>query len=644
MRGLEADFNERENCPPADREHERDRAWNAACRRLSSGFLTDILTGSPWREALPFQGISISHARIDGDLDLASARLTRGISIADSLFDGELNFESMKTDGLVGIKASTIAGTLDAASLHSDDGLLFWGSTFGGDLILKTAKVAGTIDMTGVRVSGNLDAEGLQAGDLFMSSDDGRQARFNEVSLLSAKVAGKIEMVGASVSGKLDAEGLQAGELFLSSEGERQASFNEVSLLNARVAGSVEMVGATVSGKLDAEGLQAGELLLSSDDDHQASFSDVSLLNAKVAGSVEMVGANVSGKLDAEGLQAGDLLLSSDDDHQANFNDVSLLSSKVSGSIDLVGASVSGPFHVESMKAQALFARNTKFEKDVEIIFSEISNNLDLRGAALMNLDLSNSSIGGELSLGGAQQLGVVWKGSKEKPSILDLRNAHIGALVDRKDVWPTDGALQLRLEGLKLDRLGGFEGEGGEKMRERSAWWDRWARLDPDYSPAPYVQLVAVMKAAGDSDAADDIQFLGRERAREAICNRDAWSFNCLLQNVLGHAVGYGIGRFTFRALYWVLLISVISTLILKLSVPEAQGGRRSWLWCFGASFSRLIPGIDLSKEFADFFDGPFRPKLNALQGTWFWFVRFAGFVLGAALLAAVAGLTRGP
>ena len=81
----------------------------------------------------------------------------------------------MKTDGLIGIKASTIAGTLDAASLHSDDGLLFWGSTFGGNLILKTAKVAGTIDMTGVRVSGNLDAEGLQAGDLFMSSDDGRR-------------------------------------------------------------------------------------------------------------------------------------------------------------------------------------------------------------------------------------------------------------------------------------------------------------------------------------------------------------------------------------------------------------------------------------------------------------------------------------
>ena len=86
------------------------------------------------------------------------------------------------------------------------------------------------------------------------------------------------------------------------------------------------------------------------------------------------------------------------------------------------------------------------------------------------------------------------------------------------------------------------------------------------------YVQLVAVMKAAGDSDAADDIEFLGRERAREAICNRDAWLFNCLLQNVLGHDVGYGIGRFIFRALYWVLLISVISTLILKLSVPRRR------------------------------------------------------------------------
>ena len=40
-----------------------------------------------------------------------------------------------------------------------------------------------------------------------------------------------------------------------------------------------------------------------------------------------------------------------------------------------------------------------------------------------------------------------------------------------------------------------------------------------------------------------------------------------------------------------------------------EKPGGR---VWCFGASLSRLLPGIELNKEFADFFNDPDRVRLK--------------------------------
>jgi len=363
--GQEADFDKREKCapaPPADPEHKRDKAWDDPCRKVSAGFLQDILTKAPWREATPFKGVFITHAKVDGDIDLENARLVRAFGIRDSLFDGAMKLMRAKTDGLIGLVGSLVSGMVNAASLHSGVSLLLMQSSFEGDLLL-----------------------------------------------IGAKVAGQISIVDASVSGTLKAEPIQAHDMF---------------------------------------------------------------------------------------------------------------------------------------------ARGTKFEGDVKIIFSEMSNNLDLRGAELTNLNLSNTSIGGELSLAGGSRQPLQWKKVNDKPAILNLRNAHVGGLVDTKEVWPSDGRLQLRLEGLKLDHLGGFEGGTGQEMRERGGWWDEWVRLDPDYSPAPYAQLVAVMKAAGDSDAADDIQFLGRERAREAICTKDARSFNCALQNVLGYAVGYGIGKYSFFAL----------------------------------------------------------------------------------------------
>jgi hypothetical protein len=91
--------------------------------------------------------------------------------------------------------------------------------------------------------------------------------------------------------------------------------------------------------------------------------------------------------------------------------------------------------------------------------------------------------------------------------------------------------------------------------MRDRGmAWWDNWARSDPNYSPTPYAQLAAAFTNMGDRDAANEIRYLGRVRQRENEKGL-AWVWSGFLQWV----AGFGIGTYTFRVLYWILIITAL-------------------------------------------------------------------------------------
>jgi hypothetical protein len=173
--------------------------------------------------------------------------------------------------------------------------------------------------------------------------------------------------------------------------------------------------------------------------------------------------------------------------------------------------------------------------------------------------------------------------------------------------------------------------------------WWDKgWARLDPDYSPAPYAQLAAALTSTGDRDAANEIRYLGRVRERDTETGL-AYIWSGFLQYV----AGFGIGTYTFRVLWWVLGFSLAGTAMLWWTVPEARtwekGPIKGLLWCFGASLSRLLPVIEINKEFTEFFNDPGRERLNWLQSILFSALAIVGWVLGAILIAAVSGLTQG-
>jgi hypothetical protein len=302
------------------------------------------------------------------------------------------------------------------------------------------------------------------------------------------------------------------------------------------------------------------------------------------------------------------------------------------------GVTFDGDFDADSLQVGgSLIMRSSERNKAVKMIFARIGGNLDMRNTPVSDLDLSGAAIAGDLRLGGFAKPNTIafWRFKENEPGNLRLRNTRVTNLMDARDAWPING--YLHLDGFYFAHLGGFEGDTGSEMRGRGMdWWDRWVRRDPSNSPAPYEQLAAALVAAGDRAAADEIRFLARVRQRETEKNWRPWIFSGFLQ----YAAGFGIGEYTFRVLYWVIGIAAAGAVYLWACVNAAR--EHGLVWCFGASLARLLPVIQINKEFSDFFDDPNRTRLTAVQSFVFAAIGMVGWVLGAILIAAVSGLTQ--
>jgi hypothetical protein len=145
---------------------------------------------------------------------------------------------------------------------------------------------------------------------------------------------------------------------------------------------------------------------------------------------------------------------------------------------------------------------------------------------------------------------------------------------------------------------------------------------------------------------------FAGRDRERDDILERSDgglwhWLRHDFSQwawlSFLSVVAGYGIGLYTFRVLWWVVGLTVLGTAVLWFS-PYAR--EHSVGWRLGASLHRLLPIVELNKEFKDFFDNTAEPdkplKLHRWQMGFFSGIALAGWVLGFFLLAAMGGLTQ--
>ena len=629
-----------------------------------------------------------------GEVNLIGAKVTGQLSFGGARVDGALNAGLLQVSGSllmnsaglkdVDLSYAKVAGQFSLYGASLSGALSASGLKVGGDLsalsigqdktrlrsvALNNADIGGTVYLSGTSLSGALSASGLKVGgDLSASSIGQDKTRLRSVALNNADIGGTVYLSGTSLSGALSASGLKVGgDLSASSIGQDKTSFQSVVLFGAKIARHVILTGTTFDGALIASLLQVGGNLFM----NSAILKLVYLNGAKVAGSVYLGGASFDGVLQADFLQVdGTLVMAPRSEDKANRSlleafenlgiemaptgggetlkllartatfkqDVNLSAAKIMGPLDMSAASFEGKLNAEALNVGGdLVIRDACHIDKAAMSFAHVGGNVDLRGARLADIDLSGASVAGELRIDG-QKLAACPKTSGN-PDVLSLRNAKVGNLLVANDALTAPR--RLRLDGFTFSHIAGFEGDTKSQLRTRSVeWWDRWARLDPDYSPTPYAQFAAAFTDSGDRDAASDIRYLGREREREAACKESWLRGSCLLQTALGSVAGYGIGSHTFIVLPWVLVFWLAGTALLWWTVPAAR--HKGAIWCFCASLAQLLPVITINKELTAFFDDPGRTRLKAWQVFVFSALGVVGLALGAILLVAVSGLTH--
>lgn len=295
---------------------------------------------------------------------------------------------------------------------------------------------------------------------------------------------------------------------------------------------------------------------------------------------------------------------------------------------------------------------DTLFTDDLNLGTAKIGANLDMAGAQFQALvDMTACEVSGELDLGWYESTAARWSDDGE----LRLRNAHVGAL---QDWWQDQGAnswpRKYQLEGFTYDRLGASVGAGREAdmLHRPTNDYLAWLAGDPVSSPQPFEQLAGLFLAAGQPHKTARVLFEARERTRRRAWSRvdnfggpkpRQWTRASGLW-LLRATIGYGLGAGYFRALWWVVGLTVLGVVMLMGvgTVPLQQ-----WPEAMFASLDQLLPVVTLDTvhEALIFGDPKAAPPVARQPDPvplYFYLHKLLGWVLGSFLVAGLAGLTQ--
>ena len=223
-----------------------------------------------------------------------------------------------------------------------------------------------------------------------------------------------------------------------------KAIFRKVDLTAAKIGSQLYMKGSTFDDKLIMNGTEIGGFLLMS---NKATFKEVNLTASKIGRHLSMDGSIFGSTLIMSGIEIGGGLLMS---NKATFKEVNLTNAKIGRQLNMDNSTFDGMLIMEGAEVgQSFFARSTTFSTDNKVIlhFAKIGSSLDLSEATIGAIDLTGTTISGELRLSSAQYpTPTKWVGN----SNMVLRNTNVGAIQDAGDnmvSWPKN----LELEGFHL-------------------------------------------------------------------------------------------------------------------------------------------------------------------------------------------------
>lgn len=476
-------------------------------------------------------------------------------------------------------------------------GVIITGAYFPDKLDLEDGHLPWPLNLNHSRLKKGLGMSGLQA-DRFVSFS------------------------GSCVMGKLDMNIVSIGSSLYMNDG----TFEEISLRGARIGGQLNMSSATVTGELDMDAVSIGRILLmgkkpTKESTKGATFEKVRLRGSRIGGQLGMDGATVRGKLDINAASIGTSLYMREG---ATFKEVDLSRAQIKSRLDMTGATVEGRLDMEASSIGGdLFMRDGKFA-DVDLHFARVGLNLDFAGGTFQTLDLTGATVEEGLRLIPSKEKLVEWSGlgSRYNRIQLNLQSTKVGVLVDKPKSWPN----RIKLSGFTYNRLGGFGQENTNESTERpAADFIDWLSRDETFSFQPYQQLATVLRNIGRSGAADKLLFAAKERER-----RNALFWKRIGLSILQYGIGYGIGTYTFRVLYWAIFFVCLGWGVLCMWEEPQNHWESIGLWF---SLDYLLPIIRLN-------DAHYKAvNLSSCVRIYFYVHQIIGYILVSFLIAALSG-----
>ena len=658
------------------------KSWASDSCILPSSFVHDLLIDPKLQTKLRQHGLRLTHADLDGLLDLSQLDLEPQIWIDYSFVDGTVDISNSHLHRVFSLEGTSVAGKLFAERMVSDSTILLNHEAWISDKVdFNSSTVHGDIDMFKSTVDDDVLGGNLHVdGDLDISDVDenGNAFIYGNVVLDEAVIGGSLILSHQAIfRNRGQDHETKGGNLQLEDVTVGHALYARA----LAVAGNIDLIGTRVNGNAYFDGIEV-------EGNFSASELNVGLgmygRNSRIGGELDLSDAHLS-----LGLLLGRAKLS-----QINLNDADveeLLLDDVKWTCPQT--TPKAPETLPALSAgTAPHGTHAAPAPAAPPPAPAVNQPEDKKPAEAHQWPLGDSA----------------WRTFKcnglstpDALPLLRLRNARIAALPAHAMSWPV--ALDIR--GLHYDRLGGYlsKVEMGHRTETSLKQWLDWLARDQPFNSQPYTQLASVLEGEGHKDTAEAILFAARDEEREEAWNtlrervgqllRPAGSnaaapghagalkgatlagaLGRLLFLMVGLSIGYGIGSYSFYALIPLAVLTAIGTITLYFSPrlrrypirsPANDGTYRFFrslcvglAWRVGASFQKILPLIEFYKPFKEFIDNPAPEHETGLDGKplpglaprnlarWQVFVFSAlsliGWILGGFVAAAIGGLTQ--
>ena len=475
-------------------------------------------------------------------------------------------------------------------------------------LVIRGARIAGDVEIeSGVSPAPLIvDCSSIEGGITFEEWEFQKRVEFSRVRVMNS-----IQFFDVEAQSRVTIRNSDVDRVLLM----RSRIDSDLSLRQTRVRTEVKLVSTSVGASL----LMGCDVR--SRDSRCASYGGTYFLNVATRYGIDLIGSLFSDEVRFEEVYVGAGFLARD---VVYMKGLSILAGVVHGQFHMPRTDVQGLLHIDGIDARRGMDLHDGTYGRVNILGSEVGRWIDLRASSLQSLDLSGTTVRGELRLASPGRP-VDW-GSKRTDAHFVARNTRVETLQDTEDSWPC--WLKREFDGFEYDNLGGYgtDSEGTAYLRG-SEWFKAWLAADETYSPQPYRHLNALLRREGQREAANSILFEAKQRERTAL----PWnSGHRWWLEFLRWTVGYGIGLNALRGVAWMAGFGMFGWGLAWLATRQRAVSLRTLFWY---SMSHTVPGFSLSNC-----DEVTLPRWRS----WFYVQRLLCYALAIVAGAAAVGFIQ--